>query len=200
MKGRIVDPQVKVFGEPDPASLTIASLTSGDEVDFVKMLKVARQNWAEVVLASGEKGYLPAETRLFFFKQASLLQKSLKIYNRPSTLSAVRGALQKKDRFYVLDIVDRDTKEPWIKIRDLTGAEGFIDGNAHIKVATEVTRATGKRTMLSGGLWCLAGVLIATGVIQAANSLGALVVTWGAIIYGTVQFLRGIYQFWNAPY
>jgi hypothetical protein len=200
MKGRIIDPQVKVFGEPDPASLTVASLTAGDEVVFVKMLKAAKKRWAEVVLAGGEKGYLPAETRLFFFKQAFLLQKSLNIYSRPSTLSAVRGALHKKDRFYVLDIIDRDTKDPWVKIRDFSGAEGYIDGNAQIKVATEVTRATGKRTMLSGGLWCLAGVLIATGVIQAANSLGALIVTWGAIIYGTAQFLRGIYQFWNAPY
>jgi uncharacterized protein YgiM (DUF1202 family) len=200
MKGRIIDPQVKVYGEPDPGSLTVASLASGDEVDFIGMHKVAKKNWAEVALSGGQKGYLPAETKLFFFKQASLQKTSSKIYSRPSSLSSVKGALQKKDRFYILDVIDRDSKEPWVKIRDLSGAEGFIDGNARIKVITEVTRALGKRTMMSGGLWCLAGILFASGVIQVASNLGAFIIIWGAIAYGTVQFFRGFYQFWNAPY
>ena len=200
MKGRIIDPQVKVHGEPDPGSLSVASLTSGDEVDFIGMHKVAKKNWAEVGLSGGQKGYLPAETKLFFFKQASLQKTSSKIYSRPSSLSSVKGALQKKDRFYIIEVIDRDSKEPWVKIRDLSEAEGFIDGNARIKVVTEVTRALGKRTMVSGGLWCLAGILIATGVIMAASNLGAFIITWGAFVYGTVQFFRGFYQFWNAPY
>ena len=87
-----------------------------------------------------------------------------------------------------------------MKIRNLSETEGFIDGNARIKVYSEVTRASGKRTMLSGGLWCLVGVLIATGVIHAAYNTGSFIITWGTIIYGTGQFLRGFYQFWKALY
>jgi hypothetical protein len=200
MKGRIIDPQVKIYGEPETGSLSVASLTSGDEIDFIGLRKVAKKNWAEVALADGQKGYLPAETKLFFFKQASLLQKSSNVFSRPSSLSSVKSTLQKRDRFYIIDVVDRNSKEPWVKIRDLSGVEGFIDGRARIKVIAEVTRATGKRTMVSGGLWCLAGILIATGVVQAASTLGAFIITWGAIVYGAVLFFRGFYQFWNAAY
>ena len=200
MKGRITDSQVKVYSEPDLNSLSIATLTTGDEVEFMSIRKKNRKAWAEVSFSGSQKGYLPAETKAVFYKQASLLQNNVNMYSQPSTQSQRKASLSKGTRFYILDIIDRDRKEPWIKMRDDSGAEGYINGNARIKIITEITRALGRRSMISGGLWCLTGIIIASGVFPNAIPTGVFIITWGAIIYGTYQFARGLYQFWNAPY
>jgi hypothetical protein len=198
MKARIVEPQVKVFSEPDVNSLSISSLSAGDEVDYSGMRWKAWKSWAMVTLANGQKGYLPAETKIFFIKQAVLLQNDIQVYSEPTKLSLIKQTLQKKNRFYITKIIDKDTKS-WVKIRDLSGNEGYIDGHTRIRVMTEVTRATGSRNMLSGGMWCLAGIVVSGFPFSAPSAGGVLIVTWGALLYGSVKFLLGLYQYWTSP-
>jgi hypothetical protein len=46
--------------------------------------------------------------------------------------------------------------------------------------------------MAIGGSVCALGIVITAGTYMAASGGGAYVVTWGAIIFGGFQFLRGL--------
>jgi len=57
------------------------------------------------------------------------------------------------------------------------------------------TREAGKKNMLVGVLWLVGGSLVTAATMSAASGGGAYVVAWGAILFGGIQFLRGLGQF-----
>ena len=56
-------------------------------------------------------------------------------------------------------------------------------------------RNVGLKHMAMGGAICLIGLVITIGTIQAAEGDGRFVIAWGAIVFGSLQFLRGLLQF-----
>ena len=55
----------------------------------------------------------------------------------------------------------------------------------------------GLRNMAIGGVICLIGILVTVGTYSAAASSrggGHYVVAWGAILFGGIQFLKGLIQ------
>lgn len=58
-------------------------------------------------------------------------------------------------------------------------------------------RNAGKRNMVIGALWCVGGIAVTAITYQAATGGGVYVVTWGAIIFGAIQFFRGLGQMWG---
>ncbi len=52
----------------------------------------------------------------------------------------------------------------------------------------------GRKNMLHGALWCIGGIVVTAVTYSAARGGGTYVVTWGAIIFGAVQFFRGVGQ------
>ncbi len=58
-------------------------------------------------------------------------------------------------------------------------------------------KEAGKRNMLCGAAWCIGGVLVtALSYGAAAHSMGggSYIVAWGAVIFGAIQFFRGLGQ------
>jgi len=55
--------------------------------------------------------------------------------------------------------------------------------------------AAGKRNMAIGGIICLIGIIVTVLTFSAASSGGGrFVVAWGAIVFGAIQFFRGLGQ------
>ena len=52
----------------------------------------------------------------------------------------------------------------------------------------------GKKNMLYGALWCIGGIVVTAATYDAAEPGGAYVVAWGAIVFGAIQFFRGLMQ------
>ncbi len=53
-----------------------------------------------------------------------------------------------------------------------------------------------KKNMLYGALWCIGGIVVTIATYSAAASGGGTyVVAWGAIIFGGIQFIRGLFQY-----
>lgn len=50
------------------------------------------------------------------------------------------------------------------------------------------------KNMVIGGLWCLGGIIVTAATYSAAQGGGTYVVAWGAIAFGGIQFLRGLFQ------
>jgi hypothetical protein len=45
---------------------------------------------------------------------------------------------------------------------------------------------------LYGGLWCVGGIIVTAVTYSAASGGGSYVVAWGAILFGAIQFFRGL--------
>jgi hypothetical protein len=48
--------------------------------------------------------------------------------------------------------------------------------------------------MLIGGLLCFAGLAVTVLTLAASQVTGITVVSWGAIVFGAIQFVRGLLQ------
>jgi hypothetical protein len=56
-------------------------------------------------------------------------------------------------------------------------------------------RQAGKRNMLFGASWCIGGIVVTAITYEAASqSGGTYVIAWGAIVFGGIQFLHGLFQ------
>jgi uncharacterized protein YaaW (UPF0174 family) len=60
---------------------------------------------------------------------------------------------------------------------------------------SKALREHGRKNMIVGGLWCGGGTAVTVLTLQAAQGGGTYVVAWGAILFGAIQFLRGLSQF-----
>jgi predicted ABC-type sugar transport system permease subunit len=54
----------------------------------------------------------------------------------------------------------------------------------------------GRKNMLYGVMWCLGGIVVTALSYQAAANSGGgrYVLAWGAILFGGIQFVRGMIQ------
>jgi hypothetical protein len=98
----------------------------------------------------------------------------------------------------ICDQVTQDGKT-WVKIRDASGGEGFIDGSTRIKRIAEANKSVGMKNMLYGGLWCGGGIVVTVVTLSMSQGGGTYVVAWGAILFGAIQFFKGVYQVLTAP-
>jgi hypothetical protein len=58
---------------------------------------------------------------------------------------------------------------------------------------SEAKRARANKDMLYGALWCIGGSVITAITYSAASNGGRYMVFWGAIIFGAVQFFKGLF-------
>jgi hypothetical protein len=55
-------------------------------------------------------------------------------------------------------------------------------------------RKVGVKNMLFGALWCFGGIVVTAMTYQAASNGGHYIIAWGAVLFGAIQFLRGLFQ------
>jgi hypothetical protein len=55
-------------------------------------------------------------------------------------------------------------------------------------------RKVGVRNMLFGALWCVGGTVVTAVTYQSASPGGHYIIAWGAVLFGAIQFLRGLFQ------
>ncbi len=59
-------------------------------------------------------------------------------------------------------------------------------------------RKAGIRNIVIGSLWCVGGLVITALTYSMASGGGTYIVTWGAIVFGAVQAIRGLIQVFSA--
>lgn len=96
-------------------------------------------------------------------------------------------------------IIKELVKQGWPK----DGATQFVDGiQQQLRESEEEYRRTpegrqalarqSRRRMLSGFLWAAGGTAVTAVTYSAASEGGYYVAAWGAIIFGIIDFLRGL--------
>ena len=68
--------------------------------------------------------------------------------------------------------------------------------NELMRLHAQVNRGAGVKDMIYGALWCFGGIALTVFSHQAAANAGggSYVVAWGAVIFGALQFFRGVFQ------
>ena len=55
-----------------------------------------------------------------------------------------------------------------------------------------VKQKNANKDMLYGALWCIGGIIVTVASYSAASGGGTYIVTWGAILFGAIQFFKGL--------
>lgn len=58
----------------------------------------------------------------------------------------------------------------------------------------EAKRSRANKDMLYGALWCIGGTVVTVVTYSAASGGGRYMIAWGAIIFGGIQFFKGLYN------
>ncbi len=61
------------------------------------------------------------------------------------------------------------------------------------QLRSDAMSRAGMKNMLAGAAWCIGGIVVTVLTLGAASqSGGTVVVAWGAIVFGAIQFFRGL--------
>jgi hypothetical protein len=93
---------------------------------------------------------------------------------------------QKKDMFEVKRILVDDGLDEESAMTVVTSLDNQI---------TKAKKERAKKDMLYGALWCVGGTVVTFISYSSASGGGSYVITWGAILFGGIQFFRGLVNF-----
>jgi len=197
MQAKLMDETAQVVTLDGDEPVLICELRKGDVFDLGKVVKKRRVKWTEATLDDGTAGFVHGNVKVFIMLRAKSAKRKLKVYLQPSRSSEVIAMFNKRNEFQLLDTF-KEGRIAWVQIKDTTGLEGFIDGNAKINVIdAPETRADKRKAAIKdikvGAIWFFAGLAITLGTYNAAQGNGGTyLITWGAILFGGLQCLKGI--------
>lgn len=198
MRAVLVDDDVKVFSEPGDEMISLATLKKGENFELGRVKKVKKQVWVEATLDSGQVVYLPGDTKIFVIKKVQLLKDGVDSYSAPDGESAVLKTYA-KNTILTANGVEKDDGKGWVRVVDESGVQGYIRGDARIKVYQEATRAGGKKLMLTGGLFTLVGVaMYFFSAAQPATAGNMTFLVVAVVAFGLMQAGQGLYVYRKA--
>jgi hypothetical protein len=51
-----------------------------------------------------------------------------------------------------------------------------------------------EKDMRHGALWCIGGILVTVLTYSAAGGHGTYIIAWGAMLFGAIQFFKGLFN------
>lgn len=197
MKAITLDDQVKVYSSIDANSVSIATLPAGSEIEYAGAKRKAGKLWVPITLSTGQQAFIPGNTRIQIIREGSLMQNNVELHAQPSSGSLIKSQLARNAKVYILEVVKGDGQD-WVRVRDGTGSEGFIAGSTRIRVVQQKTKAAGRRSMFSGVMWLIAGLVIVLSNSGQAAGSSFYWLGYGALAFGAVMMISGIFQYVTA--
>lgn len=84
------------------------------------------------------------------------------------------------------------------EITDMLVAKGFNQSDAYTfvndveQVVFKDKKKKANKNMLYGAMWCVGGIIVTVASYSASSGGGRYVIAWGAIIFGAIQFFKGL--------
>jgi hypothetical protein len=198
MKGRILDPQVKVYSSMDDNTVSMATLKEGNEVEFGGVKRKAGRFWRSVSLDNGQQGYIAAEAGIYPIRKGALMQDKVEVHSEGSADSPVTQQLAGNVKILILQVI-KGEGDGWVRIRDENGNEGYISGSTRIKLIQEKTKAMGRKNVVTGLMWLIAGLVIAFSGSSAFSGGSFSLLGYAAIAFGVIMLVIGARQYFTAP-
>jgi hypothetical protein len=193
---RILDGKVPLYRAADKSSLPICEITDQPEGEITS----AVPGFIRVKLAGGRNGFLDGKVTVFTMQEMSLKDDRTLVYGAPAANSPVIATLTKDTRVKSCNRpVERDGVT-WVPIKTGRGEQGYIPGDVRVVILPAKPRIQRERSdsfkdLAIGGGVCLVGIIVtAATYAAAADSGGHYVVAWGAVLFGGIQFCKGVFQ------
>lgn len=93
------------------------------------------------------------------------------------------------------------SKLPRAQVEDRLVAQGLDRQTAADVVNTllrsvkDARKKAAQKNMLFGALWCIGGIVVTVVTFSLAQGGGSFIVAWGAIVFGAIQFFKGLVDF-----
>ena len=192
---RILD-TVDVHAIPGADSKVISYLEPEDVIELHKLWK-KKGGWIEMRMPGGLKGYIPSHTNMESIDRVKLKKKDVGMFNQPSSDGTLIYELTKGTLFWKFENPDKaDTL--WTEVRLDSGEQGYIPSSTKIKTLAQITYPlveTALHDVMVGAIWCILGIAITAGTYSAASDAGGTyLVCWGAVLFGGLQFLKGLFR------
>ena len=129
---RILSTLAPVHEDADRQSPLVTSLVAGDEARLVEATTKNGQRWVAAKLPGGREGFVPGDTRVYVYSRVRLLDEEVTAYEHPSPASLPKGQYRKRAQFRIIDTIESGPGA-WVKVRDYSGAEGFIPGATRVQ-------------------------------------------------------------------
>jgi hypothetical protein len=188
--------RVDVHASPGAHSKVIFYLEAEDVVELHKLWK-KDGGWIEMRMPGSMMGYISSQTKIAFLDRVKLNEKEIEIFNQPSSGGILVHKLCKGDLFWRFSNVE--TVDPlWVAIRLDSGQQGYILSSTKLKTLAQITYPlveTASHDVLVGAIWFILGIAVTAGTYLAvADTGGTYLICWGAVVFGGLQFLRGLFR------
>jgi hypothetical protein len=127
--------KVALYAELGTHGRILTQLVAGDEIRLGAVTNQQGQDWVQVSTASGQQGFIPGSTKVKSYQYSTVMESAVSVYASPSLQAPIRNRLTQGAKVFLVDVVQQDGKD-WVRIRDRSGAEGFIAGGTKIAQAT----------------------------------------------------------------
>jgi hypothetical protein len=127
MKALLKDDKVKVYQDAGLSQPPAFELPAGAELN----LEGSAGSAVPVVLSDGRRGFIAKDTLVVAFQRAFLEKNKADLLAAPMKAAPVIRSLEKGAEFDIVATVPGDGQD-WVRIRDLNGGEGFLDGKAKV--------------------------------------------------------------------
>jgi Bacterial SH3 domain len=198
MKATIRDSNVKVYSSMDANGLSIATLQQGNVIEIGSRKRSGGKFWTPIVLSTGQQAFIPAEAKIFVLRQGALMQNNVEVHSEPSSGSLIKQQLSRNTKISILDVVTEQGQQ-WVRITDAVGNEGFISGDTRVRIKPVRTKASAGKSMMSGGMWLVAGLVMVFSERSAPAGSGLSMLGYFALLFGIVMLISGVIQFFTAP-
>ena len=198
MRGILVDENVRVYAEHNNQNLSITMLKKGDEFELGKVVRKKREVWVQITLPTEQTGYISGETGIFEVKRVQFLTDQVAMRDAASD-DAILVKNYEKNAVVTAIGVENTGAKGWVKIKDDDGNEGFIRGDARIKVYQEVSVAGSKKLMLTGGIFTIIGLaFLIVLLVRPQTSDNTSVLLVALLAFGVLQLGQGYLQYRKA--
>ena len=194
-----MDQAQRLYSRPDLAAFTGTEIALGEEVEIGSVTKRNGVNFCPVRRSNGQSGYIPGDTRGSLIKTMTIDQPEAVVYSAPYAQSWVRMRLAQNARIRLYPGVVDSGAGKFVQIRDGQGNPGFIDATTRVKTVPEVTRKVALHNVMQGAVSFVIGVVLTVAGIAVASHLGGFFFVFGgAVVYGAIQFFKGLGQLMTA--
>jgi uncharacterized protein YgiM (DUF1202 family) len=195
MKAILQDEITRVIQEPTSESLSITSLRKGDEVDVGKVIRKGKEVWVHVTLDNGATGYIAGNTTIFQVKRVESAANDLEVRETPSDDAPIVTTIPKRTAFIVRGF-EKVEDVDWYQVVDAQGVNGYIKTGPKLRIVPEVSRASARRMMITGGIFALAGVILyVVSLVQKTGAGGnGDFISIGLVLLGLFQVFQGYMQ------
>jgi hypothetical protein len=199
IKAKILDSNVALYESPSRGARVVCQITDSPEVELGK----AADGFVEVELADGSGGFIDGKVRIFRVKKLELRQDATALYGEPNPDGPVVATLAKGARIQTNNPAFDQNGVRWLQVTTDKGVSGFIRGNSRVTVLTKTNKPPSSKQaynniVLGGGILLL-GVVVTVGSYSAVSRNGGpYLVAWGAILFGGIRLIRGLFQMTSA--